>query len=121
MKRTAPIRTLSILLGFLLGQLQAQEVLPRPQPPFKGKIERLAKDSSPDFPKGIEAPPGAPNILLILTDDVGFGASSTYGGPISTPTFDRVAKNGLRYTMFHTTALCSPNAGCVDYGPQSSQ
>ena len=73
-----------------------ETTLPRPEQPFGGKIERLAKDSTPDFPKGIEAPKGAPNILLILTDDVGFGASSTFGGPIATPTFDRVAKNGLR-------------------------
>ena len=99
MQRTTPLRALNILLGLLLAQLvQAQEVLPQPQPPFKGKIERLAKDSTPDFPKGIEAPEGAPNILLILTDDVGFGASSTFGGPIATPTFDRVAKTacGIR-------------------------
>src|SRR6516164_7939120 len=117
MQRTAPLRTLSILLGLLLAQLaQAQEILPRPQLPFKGKIERLAKDSTPDFPKGIEAPEGAPNILLILTDDVGFGASSTYGGPISAPTFDRVAKSGLRYTMFHTTALCSPTRAALITG-----
>ena len=90
--------------------------LPRPEQPFAGKIERLAKDSTPDFPKGIEAPKGAPNILLILTDDVGFGASSTFGGPIATPTFDRVAKNGLRYPMFHTTALCSPTRAALITG-----
>ena len=90
--------------------------LPRPEQPFGGKIERLAKDSTPDFPKGIEAPKGAPNILLILTDDVGFGASSTFGGPIATPTFDRVAKNGLRYPMFHTTALCSPTRAALITG-----
>ena len=99
MNRTSPLATLSIALGTVISlSAQAQEVLPRPEPPFKGKIERLAKDSTPDFPKGIEAPEGAPNILLILTDDVGFGASSTYGGPIATPTFDRVAKTacGIR-------------------------
>ena len=90
--------------------------LPRPEQPFRGKIERLAKDSTPDFPKGIEAPKGAPNILLILTDDVGFGASSTFGGPIATPTFDRVAKSGLRYPMFHTTALCSPTRAALITG-----
>ena len=93
-----------------------ETTLPRPEQPFGGKIERLAKDSTPDFPKGIEAPKGAPNILLILTDDVGFGASSTFGGPIATPTFDRVAKNGLRYPMFHTTALCSPTRAALITG-----
>src|SRR5271169_4543297 len=74
----------------------AQEVLPRPEQPFGGKIGRTPKDSTPDFPKVVEAPKGAPNILVILTDDVGFGASSTFGGPIPTPTMDRLAKAGLR-------------------------
>src|SRR6516225_8096130 len=72
-------------------------ILPRPEPPFQGKIERTLKGSVPDFPKGVEAPAGAPNVLLILTDDVGFGASSTFGGPIQTPNFQRVADSGLRY------------------------
>src|SRR5262245_4376884 len=58
----------------------SQAVLPKPEPPFQGKIARTVKDSTPDFPKSVEAPTGAPNILLILTDDVGFGASSTFGG-----------------------------------------
>jgi Sulfatase len=96
------------LFGALALPAVAQEVLPYPQQPFKGKIGRAAKESTPDFPKGIEAPKGAPNVLLILTDDVGFGASSTFGGPIQTPNFQRLADSGLRYTMFHTTALCSP-------------
>jgi arylsulfatase A-like enzyme len=91
----------------------AQEVLPYPQPPFKGHVGRTAKDSTPDFPKDVRAPKGAPNILLILTDDVGFGASTTFGGPIPTPTMDRLAKNGLRYTQFHTTALCSPTRAAL--------
>src|SRR5262245_52147194 len=76
--------------GWLTVLAQAQEkaaeeqtpggsdVLPRPQQPFKGKIGRTAKESTPDFPKPLEAPKGAPNVLLILTDDVGFGASSTF-------------------------------------------
>jgi arylsulfatase len=81
------------------------DVLPRPEQPFKGKIGRTAKDSTPDFPKGIETPKGAPNVLLIMTDDVGFGASSTFGGPIPTPTYDKLAKAGLRFNTFHTTAL----------------
>src|SRR5262249_55464116 len=69
---------------------QTPSVLPPPQPPFQGKIERTVKGSTPDFPKSIEAPPGAPNVLLILTDDVGFGATSTFGGPIQTPNFQRL-------------------------------
>jgi arylsulfatase len=90
-----------------------QEVLPRPEQPFKGHIGRTAKDSTPDFPKEVQAPKGAPNILLILTDDVGFGASSTFGGPVPTPTMDRLAREGLRYTQFHTTALCSPTRAAL--------
>src|SRR5262245_3311686 len=91
------------------GSAVAQEVLPRPEPPFRGKIGLRPSESVKDFPKEVTAPEGAPNILLILTDDVGFGASSTFGGPIPTPTFDRLAKSGLRYNQFHTTALCSPS------------
>ena len=87
-----------------------------PDQPFRGKIGRTVKDSKSDFPKGVEAPAGAPNVLLILTDDVGFGASSTFGGPIQTPTFQRVADAGLRYNTFHTTALCSPTRAALISG-----
>jgi arylsulfatase len=66
-----------------------------------------------DFPAEATAPEGAPNILLILTDDVGFGATSTFGGPIPTPTFDRLAAMGIRYNSFHTTALCSPTRAAL--------
>ena len=74
------------------------------------------KGSKPDFPKGVEAPKGAPNVLLILTDDVGFGATSPFGGPIQTPTFQKLANEGLRYNMFHTTALCSPTRAALITG-----
>jgi arylsulfatase len=96
--------------------LAGQEVLPKPEQPFHGKIGRTVKTSTPDFPKGVEAPKGAPNILLIMTDDVGFGASSTFGGPIQTPTFQRLADSGLRYNMYHTTALCSPTRAALITG-----
>ena len=114
--------TLASLLGLSLCSAPvtcafAQEsVLPKPEPPFQGKIGRTVKDSTPDFPKSVEAPKGAPNVLLILTDDVGFGASSTFGGPIQTPNFQRIADNGLRYNMFHTTALCSPTRAALITG-----
>ena len=94
----------------------AQEVLPHPPQPFKGVINRTAAQSTPDFPKPIEAPKGAPNVLLILTDDVGFGASATFGGPIPTPSFGQLAKAGLRYNTFHTTALCSPTRAALITG-----
>jgi arylsulfatase len=112
---------LSILSVFLLAlgavTASAQEaVLPKPEPPFQGKIGRTVKDSTPDFPKSVEAPSGAPNILLILVDDVGFGATSTFGGAIDTPNLQRLADEGLRYNMFNTTALCSPTRAALITG-----
>ena len=102
---------------FRLSNASAQEaartVLPQPDPPFKGKIGLTPADLVKDFPKEVTAPEGAPNILLILTDDVGFGASSTFGGPIPTPTMDRIANAGLRFNNFHTTALCSPTRAAL--------
>ncbi len=95
------------------GGASAQEVLPAPPTPFKGQIGLSAKDSKSDFSKPVQAPKGAPNIVLILLDDVGFGASSTFGGPCQTPTLDRLAHGGLRYTQFHTTALCSPTRAAL--------
>jgi len=104
---------LTVALALMGAGAFAQEVLPRPEQPFGGKIGRTTKESTKDFPKEAHAPKGAPNILLILTDDVGFGASSTFGGPIPTVTMDRLAKSGLRYTQFHTTALCSPTRAAL--------
>jgi arylsulfatase len=91
-------------------------VLPHTPPPFRGTINLRAKDSTPDFPQPIEAPKGAPNVLLILLDDVGFGASSAFGGPCRTPVLEALAKRGLRYTQFHTTALCSPTRAALITG-----
>ena len=88
-----------------------------PQPaPFGGTINLNAADSKPCWPARVVPPKDAPNVLLILTDDVGFGAPSTFGGVIPTPALDRVAKNGLRYTNFHTTALCSPTRAALITG-----
>ena len=100
--------------GMLLGGgTSAQEVLPRPEPPFNGKIGRTYKDSRPDKIPITKVPAGAPNILVVLIDDVGYGAWSTFGGQIPTPNLDRLAKMGLRYTCFHTTALCSPTRAAL--------
>ncbi|MCI0702201.1 MAG: arylsulfatase [Planctomycetia bacterium] len=90
--------------------------LPYPDPPFRGKIGRTTADSKSDFPQPVQAPKGAPNVLLIMTDDVGFGASSTFGGAIPTPTFDKLAARGLKYNRFHTTALCSPTRAALISG-----
>jgi arylsulfatase A-like enzyme len=91
----------------------AQQQLPQPDPAFKGKIGETYKDSTPSYPQPIEAPQGSPNVLIILLDDVGFGMCSTFGGPVPTPHLDKLAKNGLSYTRFHTTALCSPTRGAL--------
>lgn len=87
--------------------------LPAPTPPFTGLIMPNAGDSQPAWPPQVMPPEGAPNVLVILTDDVGFGAPSTFGGVIPTPALDRVAAAGLRYTQFHTTALCSPTRAAL--------
>lgn len=89
------------------------DVLPRPDQPFTGKIGRTYADSTPAAPKPVSAPKGAPNVLLVLTDDVGFGAASTFGGPIPTPNLDRLAEKGLKYNRFHTTAMCSPTRAAL--------
>ena len=91
-------------------------VLPIPSEPFKGTINLRAKDSKSDFPQPVQAPKGAPNVLLVLLDDVGFGASSTFGGPCNTPTLEKLAASGLRYNQFHTTALCSPTRAALITG-----
>ena len=115
MKTKLILALASVSLAFT-PTAETEEVLPKPEQPFKGKIARTAKESTPDFPRGVEAPKGAPNVLLILTDDVGFGASSVFGGPIQTPNFQRLADSGLRYNMFHTTALCSPTRAALITG-----
>jgi arylsulfatase A-like enzyme len=87
-----------------------REILPIPDRPYGGFTAYDAKDPDSGFPaiEPLRPPAGAPNVLVVLLDDVGFGASSAYGGPISTPTAERLAAGGLKYTRFHTTALCSP-------------
>lgn len=92
------------------------QVLPPPELPFGGIINLNAAQSKPWWPPRIVPPNGAPNILLIMTDDVGFGAPSTFGGVIPTPALDRIANEGLRYTQFHSTALCSPTRAALITG-----
>ena len=93
-------------------------VLPIRRPPFQGVTNRTLGGSEPDwnFVAPIPAPEGAPNVLLVMTDDAGFGNPSTFGGPISTPTLDRLAAGGLKYNRFHTTALCSPTRAALMTG-----
>lgn len=97
----------------LSGSASAQEVLPKPDPPFKGKIGRTYKESQPDKIPITRAPAGAPNVLVVLIDDCGYGQWGTFGGQIPTPNLDRLANMGLRYTRFHTTALSSPTRAAL--------
>ena len=92
------------------------DVLPAPDLPFGGTINLNAAQSKPWWQPRTVPPEGAPNILLIMTDDVGFAAPSTFGGVIPTPALDRVAANGLRYTNFHSTSLCSPTRAALITG-----
>jgi arylsulfatase A-like enzyme len=90
--------------------------LPPPPMPFGGVIKESATDSKPWWPPRVVPPKGAPNVLLIMTDDQGYGVSSTFGGVIPTPALDRIANAGLRYTQFHSTALCSPTRAALITG-----
>jgi arylsulfatase A-like enzyme len=83
--------------------------------PFRGSINVDIRDSEPDWApfEPPRAPAGAPNVVYIVLDDVGFSAMSCYGGPIETPNIDRIANAGVRYTQWHTTALCSPTRSCL--------
>jgi arylsulfatase A-like enzyme len=88
-------------------------VLPTPTPPFGGDIQPNLIDSTPDWPATVAPPAKAPNILLVLLDDAGFGSNSAFGGLVPTPTLEKLAQRGLRYTQMHNTALCSPTRAAL--------
>ena len=92
-----------------------RSVLPIPHRNAAAPTTYDAKDPATKFPpiKPLRPPVGAPNVLVILLDDVGFGASSAFGGPCHTPTAERLAAQGLKYTRFHTTAICSPTRAAL--------
>ena len=90
--------------------------LPPPDPPFGGVIKDNAMQSKPWWAPRVVPPKGAPNVLLIMTDDSGYGVPSTFGGVIPTPALDRIAKAGLRYTQMNSTALCSPTRAALITG-----
>lgn len=120
MRKTATVSLVVLIActGVSTGAQQAdpaldRTVLPIATGPFKGKIELSAKDSIPSYPPPVRAPAGAPNVVVILLDDVGFGASSTFGGPINTPNLQKLADAGLKYNRFHTAALCSPTRAAL--------
>src|SRR6266403_5677980 len=105
---------LCLVIGMRIVPASAQHIdrtrLPIPDTQYKypGKVPLDARDAK--FPpiKLLQPPKGAPSVVVILLDDIGFGAPSTFGGGINMPTLDALARSGLRYTQFHTTALCSP-------------
>ncbi len=125
--------SLVILISFFMQVGSAQQVtgvpgspsstttidgnqLPPPPTKFGGVIKEQAQDSKPYWPPSVVPPKGAPNVLLIMTDDQGYGVSGTFGGVVPTPAMDRIAKAGLRYTQFHSTALCSPTRAALITG-----
>jgi len=93
----------------------SRDVLPIPDRPYEEKLPLDAKDPEATFPpiEPLRPPDDAPNVLVVLLDDVGFGASSAFGGPCATPTAERLAGNGLKYNRFHTTALCAPTRAAL--------
>src|SRR5215218_5089243 len=93
----------------------SRDNLPIPNEAYAGPVYYDANDPAAVFPpiQEIRPPVGAPNVLVVLIDDTGFGASSAFGGPINTPTAERLAAQGLKYNRFHTTALCSPTRAAL--------
>jgi len=110
-----------VLLAIFIPHLNAQEninreILPVVAPEPETYTELDVRNTKPPVPFNVTAPKDAPNVVIVLIDDLGIGATSTFGGPINTPTMDRLANNGLRYNNFHTTALCSPTRMALKTG-----
>lgn len=103
----------AVLAGLMTLPLCAQEVLPKPEAPFAGKLDRDSRKSTPAWPAVVTPPKGAPNVVLILVDDVGFSTTSTFGGPVYTPNFTKLAESGLRYNEFHVNAICAPSRAAL--------
>src|ERR1700751_2789557 len=116
-KNSPVISMLVGLLGLLPLSLAAQKIdrtvlpVPEPKPPTITELD--ARNAKPPPRFEVKAPANAPNVVIVLLDDVGFGASSAFGGPINMPTLHQLASNGLRYNRFHTTALCSPTRNAL--------
>ena len=115
----------SFFLGGCSGRKSShsteQQILPKPDPQFQGVISADSAKSRAAFPEEVTARQGAPNVVLILVDDVGFSATSTFGGAIQTPNFDRLASSGLRYNNFHVNSLCSPTRAALLSGRNNHQ
>jgi arylsulfatase A-like enzyme len=119
--KTVSLLCWMVILVLLTSLVRAQDLPDRRPGTFTGKIAESYKDSTPAWPTRRNAPANAPNVLLVLLDDVGFGAAGTFGGPIPTPSLDRLARTGLRYTRWNTTALCSPTRAALLSGRNHHQ
>lgn len=104
-----------------MRQNQREDILPPDDGTFGGVIADTWRESKPEWPQRPVPPQGAPNVLIIVLDDLGFGQSSAYGGPIQMPAVERLAKEGLRYNNFHTAALCSPTRAALLSGRNHHQ
>ena len=100
------------------AQAPQSTVLPPPDTPFKGVIGTTYKDSVMDKIPIVSPPKGAPNVVIFLIDDAGFGQAGTFGGQIPTPTLDKLAQGGLRYTRYHTDGALLAHPGGAPHGPQ---
>ncbi|HKN01998.1 MAG TPA: arylsulfatase [Candidatus Binataceae bacterium] len=109
----AAIAIIAMVPSHLCAQALDRSVLPIPDPGYPPITQLDARNATPPPRFEVKAPSGAPNVLIILLDDMGFGQPSTFGGPINMPTLDRLAKGGLRYNEFHVTALCSPTRAAL--------
>ncbi len=109
----ASVAVLLIAAPFAGAQNIDRTRLPIPLSPFEGKIGNTYKESESDWQEPPSAPDGAPNVVVILLDDVGFGQTSTFGGLIPTPNLDKLATEGLKYNRFHTTAICGPSRAAL--------
>lgn len=118
-----PLYGMVLALG--CGMATASEAnrnsLPIADPDFEGAIGTTFVDSTADFPQPITAPAGAPNVVVVLLDDLGFGQPGTFGGPVPTPGMDKLADQGLRYNRFHTTGICSPTRAALLTGRNHHQ
>ncbi|WP_158972410.1 arylsulfatase [Chachezhania sediminis] len=101
--------------------LRDGSVLPLPPAPFEGVITETFEGSTQDYPQPVTPPEGAPNVIVVLIDDLGFGQPGTFGGPVPTPAMDALAEEGLRFTRFHTTAICSPTRAALLTGRNHHQ
>lgn len=101
----------------IASRLAAQDldrtVLPVAVPPFSGTVAPSLAQSRGEYPRPVTAPAGAPNVVLVLTDDVGFATSSAFGGPVPTPNLERLMRMGVVYNRFHTAAMCSPTRAAL--------